>query len=1039
MNFSKIFILRPIATWLVSLAITLLGVLAFYLMPIAPMPKVEIPTITVQASLAGASPETMAATVATPLERAMGQISGVTELTSTSGQGSTNVIIQFELEKDINRAAQEVQAAINSARTLLPSSMKTLPTYKKANPSAAPIVIFSLTSDHLSRGQLYDFASSQLQQKIAQVDGVGQVSIRGSALPAVRVGLDPKKLESYTISLDRVRTAINNATTNMPKGLLSRDDYTLWIDSNGQLTQAKDYQNVVVAYRNGTAVYLKDVASVVDSTQDIYATGYLNNQPSVMISVTRQPNANMLKTIDALKAEIPILESMLPGDTKLTLTIDRSPLVRSALHDTEFTLVIAILLVIAVVFLFLRNVRALIIPAIALPISIVSTFSAMYLLGYSLDSLSMLALIIATGFVVDDAIVVLENITRHLEMGKTPLQSALDGSKEIGFTVLSMTASLIAVFIPLLLMGGILGRLFREFAVTLSVSLLFSLFVSLTLTPMLCARLLKKEDHTAVPNTFYRILEKGLLSLQQTYERSLAVVMRYKKLTMLSLLFTILGNVYLYTVIEKGFFPDQDTGILMGMVRADQNISYQAFEPKLKNIAADLMKDANVEYVMSSTGGSGFGARNTGTFFIRLKDLSQRKASAMQIANNLSLITKDMAGVSLFLMPAQDLRLGGRSANATYQYSLQSDNLDELRTWSPRVYAALKVLPMLASVDSDAQTGGQEVKVVIDRAAATHYGLNVEDIDTFLNNAFSQRQTATQYKMLNQYYTIIGLAEQYTEDPRILEQLHVLNSRNESIPVSAFAHLTYSNTALSVAHQDQMATTTIAFNLADGVSLQQAQQAIDETMTRIGLPSSIHGSLQGTAKLYAALVQNIPWLILCALLTIYILLGILYESWVHPLTILSTLPSAGVGALILLILTKTQFTVIAMIGVLLLIGIVKKNAILMVDFALEAERKHQKTAEQSIVEACAKRFRPILMTTLAAFCGALPLILETGGNAEIHKPLGYAICGGLILSQILTLYTTPVIYVYLDGFATWCKQCWSAWYQTSVKDDSHRH
>ncbi|MBF7682944.1 efflux RND transporter permease subunit [Acinetobacter sp. B5B] len=1040
MNFSKIFILRPIATWLLSIAITLLGALAFYLMPVAPMPKVEIPTITVQASLAGASPETMAATVATPLERAMGQIAGVTELTSTSGQGSTNVVIQFELSKDINNAAREVQAAINSARSLLPSSMKTLPTYKKANPSDAPIVILSLTSKHLSRGQLYDFASSKLQQKIAQIQGVGQVSIRGSALPAVRVGLEPKKLESYGISLDAVRTAINNSTTNSPRGLLSNDHQTLWIDANGQLTKAADYQHIVVAYRNGVAVYLNDVASVVDSTQDIYAAGYLNNQPAVMISVTRQANANMLQTIDALKAEMPVLNSMLPGDTTLTLTIDRSPLTRSALHDTEVTLLVAILLVIAVVFLFLRNGRALIIPAIALPISIISTFSAMYLLGYTLDSLSMLALIIATGFVVDDAIVVLENISRHLEQGKTPLQAALDGSREIGFTVVSMTASLIAVFIPLLLMGGILGRLFREFAVTLSVSLLFSLFVSLTLTPMLCARLLKSKPHGMTDQGwFYRTIERCLTGLHHAYMRSLAVIMRYKKLTMLSLLLTVIGNVYLYTAVEKGFFPDQDTGILMGMVRADQNVSYQAFEPKLKMIADHLMKDSNVQYVMSSTGGSGFGARNTGTFFIRLKDLSERKESAMQIANRLSMSTKSMAGVSLFLMPAQDLRLGGRSANATYQYSLQSDDLTTLRAWSPMVYAALKGLPELTSVDSDSQTGGQEVRVIIDREAAKRYGLNVEDIDTFLNNAFSQRQVATQYKMLNQYYTIIGLAEQYTQDPQILNQLQVLNSNNQAIPVSAFAHLEYANTALSVAHQNQMATTTIAFNLADGVSLQQAQQAIDETVTRIGMPNTIHGSLQGTAKLYAALAQNIPWLILCALLTIYILLGVLYESWIHPLTILSTLPSAGVGALILLLLTKTQFTVIAMIGVLLLIGIVKKNAILMVDFALEAERKHHQLPEQSIIEACSKRFRPILMTTLAAFCGALPLIVETGGNAEIHRPLGYAICGGLVVSQILTLYTTPVIYVYLDRFATWIKKCWSAWYQPSIEDHSRRH
>lgn len=1025
--------MRPIATLLISIAMTLLGALSFYLMPVAPMPKIEMPTIMVQASLAGASPETMAATVATPLERAMGQIAGITELTSTSGQGSTNVIIQFDLDKDINGAAREVQAAINSARSLLPSSMKTLPTYRKANPSDAPIVILSLTSENLSRGQLYDLASSKLQQKIAQIEGVGQVNIRGSALPAVRVGLEPKLLESYGISLDTVRTAIDHATTNSPRGQLNGEQYNMWIDANGQLTKASEYQDIVIAYRNGVAIRLKDVATVVDSIQDIYAAGYLNNKPAVMISITRQANANMLETIEALKAQLPTLNSMLPAETHLEFTIDRSTLTRSALHDTEMTLIIAILLVIAVVFIFLRNGRALIIPAIALPISIVSTFTAMYLLGYTLDSLSMLALIIATGFVVDDAIVVLENIMRHLEEGKSPFQAALDGSREIGFTVLSMTASLIAVFIPLLLMGGILGRLFREFAITLSVSLVFSLFVSLTLTPMLCAKLLKSHHlQPTTSNRFYQLIEHALAKLQQFYVDTLATVMRYKKLTMLGLLLTVMGNIYLYSAVEKGFFPNQDTGMLMGMVRADQNISFQAFEPKLKQIAAEVMKDPNVEYVMSSTGGSGFGSRNTGNFFIRLKDLDQRKDSAMQIANRLSMVTKNMAGVSLFLMPAQDLRFGGRSANATYQFSLQSDSLDELRKWSPLVYASFKTLPQLTSVDSDAQTGGQEVRVMIDREAATRFGLNVEDIDTFLNNAFSQRQTATQYQMLNQYYTIVGLAQQYTQNPEILNQLHVLNSNNQPIAVSSFARLVYGNTALSVAHQDQMATTTIAFNLADGVSLNQAEQAINETLTKISMPNSIHGSLQGTAKLAAGFAQSMPLLILAALVTIYILLGVLYESWIHPLTILSTLPSAGVGALILLLITKTQLTVIAMIGILLLIGIVKKNAILMIDFALDAQKKRDIPAEEAIVDACTKRFRPILMTTLAAFFGALPLIIETGGNAEIHKPLGYAICGGLVFSQILTLYTTPVIYVYLDRFSQWTNQLWHQFYKPTA-------
>ncbi|MCF9046209.1 efflux RND transporter permease subunit [Acinetobacter nectaris] len=1039
MNFSKIFILRPVGTLLISLALTLLGALSFYLMPVAPMPKIDTPTIVVQGSLAGASPETMAATVATPLERALGQIAGITEMTSTSGQGSTSVIVQFDLDKDIDSAARDVQAAINAARSLLPSSMKTLPTYRKANPSDAPVVILSLTSSRFNRGQLYDLASSKLQQKLSQVQGVGQVSIRGSALPAVRVSLEPKALESYGISLDTVRAAINNATTNMPKGQLNGTDYNLWIDANGQLTSAKQYQEVIIAYRNGTAVRLKDVASVKDSVQDLYAAGYLNNEPAVMIAITRQANANMLKTIDAIKAEVPVLNEMLPADTHLTFTIDRSTLTRSALHDTEMTLVIAILLVIAVVFIFLRNARALLIPAVALPISIISTFTAMYLLGYTLDSLSMLALIIATGFVVDDAIVVLENISRHLEMGKKPVQAALDGSREIGFTVLSMTASLIAVFIPLLLMGGMLGRLFREFAVTLSISLVFSMFLSLTLTPMLCATVLKHDiEATHTKNKFYLWIERLLNRMHDGYVKSLQVVMRHKRLTILTLLLTIFCNMYLYTVVQKGFFPNQDTGMLMGMVRGDQNTSFQAFEPKLKEVAQSLMQDPNVKYVMSSTGGGGFGARNTGTFFIRLKDLNERHQSAMQIANALTMKNKNIPGASVFLMPAQDLRIGGRSANATYQYSLQSDDLGILRQWAPIVYAALKQLPQLTSVDTDSQTGGQEVRVIIDREAAKRYGLNVSDIDTFLNNAFSQRQIATQYRMLNQYYTILGLSSEYTQDPNVLNELHVLTSNNQAVPVSAFAHLSYGNTSLSVAHQDQMATTTIAFNLADGVSLEQAQQAINETVAKIGMPDTIHGGLQGTAKVYESLVKNIPWLVLAALATIYILLGMLYESWIHPITILSTLPSAGVGALILLILTNTQFTVIAFIGILLLIGIVKKNAILMVDFAQDAEKKRNIPPEQAIVEACSKRFRPILMTTLAAFFGAVPLILETGGNAELHHPLGYAICGGLALSQILTLYTTPVVYVYLDRFGAWVKRMWQSTYHptTKITDES---
>ncbi|HEY0297066.1 MAG TPA: efflux RND transporter permease subunit [Bordetella sp.] len=1027
MNLSRPFILRPVATLLLSLALTLLGCLAYRLLPVASLPQVDYPTIRVQASLAGASPETMAATVAAPLERAMGQIAGITEMTSSSSQGSTSVIVQFDLARDIDGAARDVQAAINAARSLLPSSLKTLPTYRKANPSDAPILVLALTSGTLGKGELYDLASSKLQQRIAQVQGVGDVSLMGSALPAVRIELQPQQLTHYGISLDTVRAAVANATTNLPKGELSGDALHWWVDDNGQLTQAKDYRGLIVSYANGAAVRLSDVARVYDSVQDLYVAGYYNDQPSVTLGVTRAAGANMLETIDAIKALTPVLNEMLPAGVTLTIANDRSLTIRGSLHETETTLLIAILLVIAVVFLFLRNSRALLIPAVALPISLVGTCAAMYLLGYSLDNLSLMALIVATGFVVDDAIVVLENISRYLEEGVPPLEAALRGSAEVGFTVLSMTISLIAVFIPILLMGSIVGRLFREFAVTLSVSLLISMVISLTLTPMLCARLLRPRAAGApAANRPYRAIERALDGLARGYAASLAWVMRHKRLTLLTLLATVVLNLFLYTVVQKGFFPDQDTGLLIGRLRADQNTSFQAMHPRLREFSRRIQQDPDVAAVMSSTGGGGFGSRNSGNFFVTLKDGSQRRDSAMQVANRLSRETAGVPGMSLFFMPAQDLRVGGRSANATYQYSLQSDDLDTLRAWAPKAYAVIRKLPQLTDVDTDAQNGGQEVRLVIDRQAASRYGLDVSDIDAFLNNAFSQRQVATQYQMLNQYYAILGLAPAYTQDPAVLGQLFVLDDAGSAVPLSAFARMESANTALSVAHQNQTATTTIAFNLADGVSLDQARAAIDQAVASIGLPASVHGSLQGTAKAFETLVAAMPWLILAALLAVYIVLGMLYESWIHPLTILSTLPSAGVGALLLLIATGTQLTVIALIGILLLIGIVKKNAILMIDFALHAERERGLDPEQAILEACRMRLRPILMTTLAAFCGALPMVLQSGGDAALRQPLGLAICGGLALSQLLTLYTTPVVYLYLDRLGSAGRRFWRA-------------
>ena len=1032
MNFSRAFILRPIATLLISIAITVLGCVAYRFLPVAPIPQIDTPTVFVMANLAGASPETMASTVATPLERALGQVAGITEMTSTSSQGSTRIVIQFDLSRDVDGAARDVQAAINAARTLLPSAMKQLPRYRKANPSDAPIVMLALTSDTLNRGQLYDLASSRLQQRIAQVEGVGQVALRGGALPAVRIDLRPRELESYGIPLDTVRAAVEAATTNSPRGLVTGEETAWWIEADGQLTKATEYREVVIAYRNGIPVKLKDVANVYDSVQDIYSAGYFNSVPSVSISVTRQAGANMLETIEAIKALIPELNEMLPEGTKLTLAIDRSLSIRDALHETERTLIFSIILVILVVYLFLRRAKAVLIPALALPISLVGTFAVMYLLGYSLDALSMMALIICTGFVVDDAIVVVENISRHVEEGKTPLQAALDGSREIGFTVFSMTASLIAVFIPLLMMEGVVGRLFREFAVTLSVALLVSMFVSLTLTPMLSSRLLTGQD-APVPvrsngkpwpqTAFMNAVGEFLEDLHDGYVKSLRFVMRHQFATLMVLFATVAGNVYLYATVEKGLFPDQDNGMLMGMARADQTTSFTAMEPRVREISAKLEADPAVRYVLASTGGSGFGSRNSGAFFIRLKPLGERTETAAQVANRLTEANSKMPGVSLFLMAAQDLRVGGRSANATYQYSLQSDSLEELRAWNVKAYAALKQLPELTSVDSDAEAGGQQVRIDVDRAAATRYGLDYKDISTFLNNCFAQRQIATQYKMLNQYYSVIGLDPSWTKDPAVLTRLRVVTASG-SVPLSDFAKISYSAAPLSVSHQGQMATTTIAFNLADGVSLDRAKQAIERTMAEIGLPDTVHGSMQGTAGTFAKVIKQIPVLIAAAIAVIYILLGILYESWIHPVTILSTLPSAGIGALLLMMATGTQFTVIAFIGILLLIGIVKKNGILMVDFAIDEEKTRGTSPEEAIVAACDKRFRPILMTSLAAFFGALPLILQTGSNAQLNRPLGIAICGGLVVSQILTLYTTPVVYVYLDRFGNSVKRLW---------------
>lgn len=1026
MNISRFFIFRPVTTLLLTLALLLLGALGYRLLPVAPLPQVDFPTIMVSASLAGASPETMAATVATPLERSLGQIAGITEMTSSSSQGSTNIILQFELNRDINGAARDVQAAINAARSLLPSSMASLPTYRKANPSDAPIVMLALTSSTRSKGELYDLAESKIEQKIAQVQGVGDVSLMGSALPAVRIDLQPQMLTHFGVSLDKVREAVANSTTNLPKGMLQGDKQSWVVDGNGQLEQASQYRNLIVSYQDGRAIRLSDVATVYDSVEDKYNLGYYNDSPSVMIGVTRQAGANMLETIDAIKAQLPALEKDLPADTKLHIVVDRSPNVRDSLYDTEETLLIAMMLVIGVVFVFLRNLQAVVIPALALPVSLIGTCAVMYLLGYSLDNLSLMALIIATGFVVDDAIVVLENITRYIEEGLSPVRAALKGAHEVSFTVLSMTLSLVAVFIPILLMGSIVGRLFREFAVTLTVSLIISMIVSLSLTPMLCSRLLKrKPEVTRRPHPVYQWIENGLNRLLAAYSRALNWVMRHQRLTLFSLILTVILNLFLYSVVQKGFFPNQDTGLLMGMLRADQNVSFQDMKPKLQQFAKMIQQDPAVDGVMSSMGSGAFGSRNTANFFVHLKDYKLRDATATEVANRLSGKTKNIPGVELFLMAAQDIHIGGRSANASYQYSLQADDLDTLRIWTPKVKAALEAIPQLTSVDSDSQTGGQEVMINIDRDRAKRLGVDVNMIDTMLNNSFAQRQVATLYKTLNQYHVVMSLQDAYTRDPEMLNKLYVVNDSGEQIPLSAFASFSGANAPLSVAHQGQSATSTIAFNLADGVSLEQAQALIKTAMAKIALPDTVQAGFQGTAKAFADLTSSMPWLILAALIAVYIVLGMLYESYIHPLTILSTLPSAGVGALLLMLLTGTQLTVIALIGILLLIGIVKKNAIMMIDFALAAERNQGLSPQQAITQACLMRFRPIMMTTLAAFFGALPLALGSGGDADLRSPLGLAIAGGLALSQLLTLFTTPVVYLYLDRASRATKRQWA--------------
>ncbi len=1043
MNLSAIFIKRPVATTLLTLGMALAGFLAVRQLPVSPLPAVDFPTISVSASLPGADPETMATSVAAPLERQFGRIAGVTEMTSSSYRGSTGIVLQFELNRDINGAARDVQAAINAARSYLPANLPSNPTYRKVNPSDAPILILALTSDTSNRARMYDAASTILQQKLSQLEGVGTVFVGGGSLPAVRVELNPTALNKYGVSLEAVRSALSSTTTNRPKGQLADARQSREIITNDQLFKAADYRDLIVAFQGEAPIRLVDVGAVQDSQEDLRVEGLVNGKICVMVVIFRSPGANIIETVDRITSLLPQLTAAIPQDIDVKVVVDRSPSIRGSLKDVERTLVISGILVILVVFAFLRSVRGTIIPAVAVMVSIISTFAVMYLLGYSLDNLSLMALTIATGFVVDDAIVVLENITRHLEKGLSPLQAALLGSREIAFTVLSMSLSLVAVFIPLLLMGGMVGRLFREFSVTLSTAILISLVLSLTTTPMMCAALLRQERDRA-RGAVFQASERVFLWMHHTYEITLGWGLRHPRFMLSLTVLMLVVSVGLFYYIPKGFFPEQDIGRLVGSIQAAQDISFQAMEKKLLEVSNIVRKDPDVTDVIAFTGGGGGGSTtNTGRMFISLKPFAERKSGIRQVMARLRPQLAKVAGAPAFLQPVQDLRIGGYASGALYQFNLRSDNLAELNSWGPRVLHKLRTLPQLVDVNSDQQNKGLQATLAIDRDTASRLGISATLLDNTLYDAFGQRQVAILYTALNQYHVVMEVAPPYWQRPEILRDIFMYSTggvpvpqsnftpklggiqepfastSGVAVPLSAFTTYQMTSTSLAVNHLGQFPMVTISFNLAPRTSLGDAVTAVEAATGKMGLPASIHGSFLGTAQAFQASLANQPFLVLAALLSVYIVLGVLYESYVHPVTILSTLPSAGVGALFALLLCRTDLSLIALIGIFLLIGLVKKNGIMMVDFALEAERQEGKSSQEAIYEACLLRFRPIMMTTMAALLGALPLALGTGVGSELRRPLGISIVGGLIFSQMLTLYTTPVIYLYLDRFRLW--------------------
>jgi multidrug efflux pump len=1033
MSISAPFIRRPVGTSLLATALLLSGILAFKFLPVASLPKVDFPVISVGAALPGADPQTMASAVATPLERQFGRIAAVNQMTSASQLGTSAITMQFDLNRNIDAAARDVQAAINAARSQLPANLPSNPTYRKVNPADAPILILALTSDTMTVPQMYDAADSILSQKLAQVNGVGQVFVWGAAQPAVRAEVNPTLLNKLGVGLDTVRNALNAANANRPKGQVADNGLTYSLSDTDQLFTADQYRPLIVAYNNGAPVRLGDVSDVQDSVADVRNIGLANGKPGVLVVIFRQPGANIIETVDRVRSIMPFLQSSISPAINLTVAMDRTVTVRASVKDIETTLMISIMLVILVVFVFLRTVRATIIPSIAVPLSLVGTFGGMYLLGYSLDNLSLMALAISTGFVVDDAIVVLENITRYVEHGMDVVQAAFKGAAEIGFTVLSMSTSLVAVFIPLLLMGGIVGRLFREFAVTLSIAIGVSLLVSLTTTPTMCAKFLRPSGKDEKHNIFYRTSEWLFDRLLAKYTRTLKWVLAHQPSTLTVTVLVACLSVFLYIKVPKGFFPQQDTGRIMGIVMGEQDISFQSMSDKMKRYLSIVMKDPAVDTVVGSTGGNT--ALNQGRFFMMLKALEQRgricrKAyfwescryvTADDVINRLRGKLAVVPGATLILQSAQDLTIGGRFGNAQYQYTLQSSNLDDLNKWAPQLLDKLKKLPELRDQNSDQQDKGLQARLVIDRDTASRLGITPQTLDNALYDAFGQRQVSTMYRPLNQYHVVMEVAPQFQQTTEALQDIYLRSTSGAPVPLAAFTHYEPSNTPLAVNHQGQVPSVTISFNLAPGVSLGQATDAIEKAERAIGFPPTIQASFQGTAAAFQDSKSNMLILIIAALGAVYIVLGMLYESYVHPITILSTIPSAGVGALLALLLTHNELNVIGMIGIILLIGLVKKNAIMMIDVALVVERTQGKKPVEAIYEACLLRFRPIMMTTMAALLGGLPLALGTGTGSELHRPLGITIVGGLIVSQMLTLFTTPVVYVYLDRFRLWLR------------------